>query len=265
MDITANSHRAFLFASAGVRRHQHASVGRGYVRPVVRWTLLGGPRVPIDGEFMSTASPRLRAHATPPATAAGACGPVKKVAAAAREGKRRTFSHSLWTSTSASCLQDIRLSIQPSRVGMVAGSRLADVSPSGARPTSSMLVSILKMRRSQTSRRGWGYRDGRRRRSWVLRLRESNDVVASLSGAPRLPPCSKLGKWASGWVVRLCRETASAELAANSRQRHWACRFLLLFDVLKFCDAGTCKMGIFWIARRTSSSWMWCVFETEDH
>lgn len=32
---------------------------------------------------------------------------------------QRTFSHNLCTSDSVSCLQAIRLSIQPSRVGMV--------------------------------------------------------------------------------------------------------------------------------------------------
>lgn len=57
--------------------------------------------------------------------------------------QRRTFSHSLWTSTSASCLQFIKLSIHPSSVGMVAGSRLAGASSAGTRPTSSMFVSIL--------------------------------------------------------------------------------------------------------------------------
>jgi hypothetical protein len=61
----------------------------------------------------------------------------------APKAERRTFSHSLWTSVSASCLHCIKLSIQPSRVGIVAGSRLAEVSSVGTRPTSSMFVSIL--------------------------------------------------------------------------------------------------------------------------
>lgn len=57
----------------------------------------------------------------------------------------RTFSHSLCTSLSASCLQVIRLSIQPSRVGIVAGSEAgADDSCIGSGIlTSSMLVSMV--------------------------------------------------------------------------------------------------------------------------
>jgi hypothetical protein len=56
-----------------------------------------------------------------------------------------TFSHSLCTSLSASCLQLMRLSIQPSRVGMVAGSDAgADDSCMGSGIlTSSMLVSMV--------------------------------------------------------------------------------------------------------------------------
>jgi hypothetical protein len=57
--------------------------------------------------------------------------------------REHTFSQSLCTSTSASCLQLIKLSIQPSKVGIVAGSRLTGASSAGAgRPTSSMLVSM---------------------------------------------------------------------------------------------------------------------------
>ncbi len=54
----------------------------------------------------------------------------------------RTLSQSLWTSTSASCLQVIKLSIQPSSVGMVAGSAWTGDRSAGALPTSSMLVSM---------------------------------------------------------------------------------------------------------------------------
>lgn len=55
-----------------------------------------------------------------------------------------TFSQSLCTSASASCLQVIRLSIHPSRVGMVVGSVVgAGARSVGTRPTSSMLVSML--------------------------------------------------------------------------------------------------------------------------
>lgn len=58
--------------------------------------------------------------------------------------RSRTFSHSLWTSLSANCLQLIRLSIQPSRVGIVAGSEAgAEESCMGSGIlTSSMLVSM---------------------------------------------------------------------------------------------------------------------------
>jgi hypothetical protein len=56
-----------------------------------------------------------------------------------------TLSHSLCTSLSASCLQLIRLSIQPSNVGIVVGSEVgADDSCIGSGIfTSSMLVSMV--------------------------------------------------------------------------------------------------------------------------
>jgi hypothetical protein len=56
-----------------------------------------------------------------------------------------TFSHSLWTSLSASCLHVMRLSIQPSSVGIVAGSEAgADDRCTGSGIlTSSMLVSMV--------------------------------------------------------------------------------------------------------------------------
>lgn len=60
----------------------------------------------------------------------------------------RTFSQSLCTSTSASCLHVIRLSIHPSRVGMDAGSVAGDnLDGSGALPTSSILVSMMSLLR----------------------------------------------------------------------------------------------------------------------
>lgn len=55
-----------------------------------------------------------------------------------------TFSQSFCTSTSANCLQVIRLSIHPSKVAMGAASDAGDnLAGSGALPTSSMLVSML--------------------------------------------------------------------------------------------------------------------------
>lgn len=64
-----------------------------------------------------------------------------------REGKSSvTFSHNLWTSTSANCLHVIKLSIQPSRVGIEAGSDTGDsLDGSGALPTSSMFVSMMSV------------------------------------------------------------------------------------------------------------------------
>jgi len=47
----------------------------------------------------------------------------------------QTFSHSLWTSDSLSCLHCIKLSIQPSRVGMLVGSTLIGPRSGGMRPT----------------------------------------------------------------------------------------------------------------------------------
>lgn len=71
-----------------------------------------------------------------------------------------TFSHSLWTSDSASCLQVIKLSIQPSSVGMVVGSRGGAAGKSaGTRPTSSMFVSMVKVSMSMR-RRGCLAREG---------------------------------------------------------------------------------------------------------
>ena len=60
-----------------------------------------------------------------------------------------TLSHSLCTSLSANCLHCIRLSIQPSRVGIVAGSDAgADESCIGSGIfTSSMFVSMAAARR----------------------------------------------------------------------------------------------------------------------
>ena len=55
-----------------------------------------------------------------------------------------TFSQSLCTSVSANCLHVIKLSIHPSRVGIEAGSEAGDnLDGSGARPTSSILVSMM--------------------------------------------------------------------------------------------------------------------------
>lgn len=60
-------------------------------------------------------------------------------------GDRHTLSHNLWTSFSASCLQFIKLSIQPSRVGIDAGSVAGDnLCGSGAFPMSkSIFESII--------------------------------------------------------------------------------------------------------------------------
>lgn len=57
--------------------------------------------------------------------------------------KPLTFSQSLCTSVSLSCLQFMRLSIQPSRVGTDAGSVCTGDTSAGALPTSSILVSMM--------------------------------------------------------------------------------------------------------------------------
>lgn len=76
-----------------------------------------------------------------------------------------TFSHSLCTSDSASCLHDMRLSIQPSTLGMVVGSvGGAGARSVGTRPTSSMFVSMLNAsyRLKLAGVRGWvAKREGR--------------------------------------------------------------------------------------------------------
>lgn len=78
-----------------------------------------------------------------------------------------TFSHSLCTSDSASCLQVIKASIQPSKVGIVVGSRGGAAGRSvGTRPTSSMFVSILEMAVSGRGGTGSvGAREGTERRA----------------------------------------------------------------------------------------------------
>lgn len=98
----------------------------------------------IRGNYVSVlpedAASRIAARHQGPRAVADA--PISRGA----EGRRRTFSHSLCTSASASCLQFIRLSIQPSSVGMVVGSRAGWADSSvGTRPTSSMFVSMARM------------------------------------------------------------------------------------------------------------------------
>jgi hypothetical protein len=66
-----------------------------------------------------------------------------------------TLSQRRWTSLSASCLQDIRLSIQPSRVGTVAGSVCTGDTSAGALPASSILVSMLDIRVVERSIEGY--------------------------------------------------------------------------------------------------------------
>ena len=84
-----------------------------------------------------------------PATLRGPVMEMDQYAPYTERGCRKhvshTFSHSLCTSLSASCLQLMRLSIQPSRVGIVAGSDAgADDSCMGSGIlTSSMLVSMV--------------------------------------------------------------------------------------------------------------------------
>lgn len=74
-----------------------------------------------------------------------------------RERVAHTLSHSLCTSLSASCLQFMRLSIQPSRVGIVVGSDVGtdDICMGSGILTSSMLVSMIAGRRVRCR---WGGR-----------------------------------------------------------------------------------------------------------
>jgi len=90
----------------------------------VRWIPLEEPREPIRTQLLADVLP-----------------PV----AMRRQRFSHTFSHSLCTSLSASCLQVIKVSIQPSSVGMVAGSvdGIDDRCVGSGIFTSSMLVSIV--------------------------------------------------------------------------------------------------------------------------
>ena len=62
-----------------------------------------------------------------------------------RKKRIHTLSQSLWTSCSASCLQSIKLSTHPSRVGIDNGSNVVvdNWCGSGILPTSSIFVSML--------------------------------------------------------------------------------------------------------------------------
>lgn len=133
----------------------HLSVSGEDVRRVVHWTLLEELRVPRRETGHVNNLFRDKAHATPRVGGGEKARCSDRSAGAGGAGRRGpTFSQSLWTSISGSCLQAIRPSIQPSRVGTVVGSRVtADVSSAGARPTSSMLVSIVAI-----ASRGWGPR-----------------------------------------------------------------------------------------------------------
>jgi hypothetical protein len=129
--ITADCDRAFLHHGERIVKPQR----KGYVPLAVRWTLPEVPRGPV-----------------------ARCLSEGAISADfLRQAVSHTFSHSLCTSLSASCLQLIRLSIQPSSVGIVVGSDVgADDSCMGSGIlTSSMLVSMAAGRRNRCR---WGGR-----------------------------------------------------------------------------------------------------------
>jgi hypothetical protein len=96
MYITADCDGAFLYQGERISDSQ----GRWYVPLAVRWTRPGVPRGPV-----------------------AQCSSEDAIwAVFLREAMSHTLSHSLCTSLSASCLQLMRLSIQPSSVGIVVGS-----------------------------------------------------------------------------------------------------------------------------------------------
>lgn len=131
MYITADCDGAFLYQGERISDSQR----RWYVPLAVRWTRPGVPRGPV-----------------------AQCSSEDAIwAVFLREAMSHTLSHSLCTSLSASCLQLMRLSIQPSSVGIVVGSDVgADDSCMGSGIfTSSILVSMVAGRRDRCR---WGGR-----------------------------------------------------------------------------------------------------------
>jgi hypothetical protein len=158
-----------------------------------------------------------------------------------------TFSHSLWTSTSASCLQFIRLSIHPSRVGMVAGSAF-DVSSAGARPTSSMFVSMLARNRGLSSVAtevqqrepvtGRGVVGG-----------EAREMQMTLSFFARARRGSLFQNWAGGRAGWWCRGRTWLAGSARGSRQSVRLPFLSRFcQIAKYRDAKLLAEGYIWIA-----------------
>lgn len=122
-----------------------------YVRRAGHWTPPGGLRAPVRTRVESALIPRIAWHASverlrssAQLQAKGATQPRTIDRVVRLDVVHLTFSQSLCTSDSASCLQVIKLSIQPSSVGMVVGSvGGAGAISVGTRPTSSILVSML--------------------------------------------------------------------------------------------------------------------------
>jgi hypothetical protein len=131
--ITTDGDGAFLCDSERVSNSQQ----EGHVPLAVRWTRPEVPRGPVTRCLSEKAVPAAVLHQT----------------------MSHTLSHSLCTSLSASCLQLMRLSIQPSSVGIVVGSEAgADDSCMGSGIlTSSILVSMVAGRRDRCR---WGGRSG---------------------------------------------------------------------------------------------------------
>lgn len=127
--ITADSDGAFLCDGELMSQSRQ----KGYVPLAVHWTRPEVPREPVTRYLSEKAFP---------------------MTLCARQ-MSRTLSHSLCTSLSASCLQLMRLSIQPSSVGIVVGSDVgADDSCMGSGIlTSSILVSMVAGRRDRCR---WG-------------------------------------------------------------------------------------------------------------
>jgi hypothetical protein len=127
------------------------------------------------------------------------------------------FSQSRWTSASDSCLQAIKLSIQPSSVGIAGGSEGAVIGRSGLGPTSSMLVSIVYGGKAEWLRRGGGNcrqckagsECGPGERSCEYGRRRVRDVWAGATGS--WPKLRARGSKGGGWSIDVQRHNKTGD------------------------------------------------------
>jgi len=151
MDIATHGNRAFLSSPVSISSEHRAGL-HTYDGLYVRFVLENLARLRIDhvssrgnkGRSTRAKQPGARRGSFQPNQALQARSPASGSDSIERD--KLAFSQSRMTSCSASCLQFIKLSIQPSSVGIVAGSWVgADGRSAGTRPTSSIFVSMARL------------------------------------------------------------------------------------------------------------------------